>query len=424
MKKFNIILALFVAIVAMTVTSCKENPYKYEIAKGHPEVLYARMSAPADSLITGAYMGNFVCLVGNNLKSTVKVDFNDKNTYINTSLVTENTMLVQVPSEIPDEVSNKIFLTGEDGTVVEFPFNVLVPGPVIVSINNEFAGPGSEATIYGDYFLDASIDPFTLTLPDGTVLGADDVKLSKTAITFTVPANYTGEMGTINVHTVYGNCVSPFIFHDTRNVILDFDEAGTPGDHGGYAGGNGWRGSLSRCDGAEVVPALDGNFLWLGGNMDENGGWADDPFEFDAWYGDNYNIAALPNMAAMLDAYEIADLTMKFELFVPADNAWQAGAIQMIWMGEVNGNTPHSTATYPRGIFNGWAATGSYSTADWTTISMPLKDFAYGPNGEAGADAMTKDMFKGLSIFVFQGGVTGTACHPHFAIDNVRVVPN
>lgn len=421
--KLNIFFSLLVAVVALGFNSCKEDPYKYEIAKGQPEVLYVRMpdAAAADSLIDGAYMGNFVVLVGNNLKSTVAVRFNDQDAYLNTSLITEHTLFVQVPSGIPVDVQDKIFLTGENGTVIEYPFMVLVPGPMISGMTNEMAGPGMKATIFGDYFLDTEVDPFTLTLPDGTVLTKDDVELSKMAITFTVPANYGGDMGTLNVHTKYGEVASSFLFHDTRNVILDFD-AEAPHDHGGYDAGMGWRGSISRIDHPEIV-GYDGDFLCLGGAMDENGGWADDPFEFDAWYADgSYDFTTLPNMAAMLAQYELSELIMKFEVYVPKTSPWSAGTLRMIWMGEENSNGGHHHSG-PHGLYCPWAATGSFFTEDWVTVTMPLKDFVYDENGATAATELSKADLKGLTIFVWNGA-KGTACEPKIALDNIRIVPN
>lgn len=75
------VLLLLVAVVSGGMfTSCEDEPDKYEIAEGLPTVRYVRLtdSEVADSLITGAYMSNTICLVGENLRSVYKLYFNDQ----------------------------------------------------------------------------------------------------------------------------------------------------------------------------------------------------------------------------------------------------------------------------------------------------------------------------------------------------------
>ena len=106
-------LAVVMAVMGgMTVTSCEDEPDKYEIADGLPSIRYVRMTSPevSDSLITGAYLSNTVCLVGDNLRSIYELYFNDQKAILNTSVMTDNTVIVDVPSTIPSVVSNKIYM--------------------------------------------------------------------------------------------------------------------------------------------------------------------------------------------------------------------------------------------------------------------------------------------------------------------------
>ena len=106
-------------ISGMVVTSCEDEPDKYEISDGLPTVKYIRMTDPevADSLITGAYMANTICLVGENLRSVYELYFNDQKAILNTSLITDNTLIVDIPSTIPSVVTNKIYLTNTTGAI-------------------------------------------------------------------------------------------------------------------------------------------------------------------------------------------------------------------------------------------------------------------------------------------------------------------
>ena len=59
------------AVVGMTMTSCKDEPDKYEPAGGTPTVYYIRPVdvGSKDSLLVSAAMESQICLVGDNLKS-------------------------------------------------------------------------------------------------------------------------------------------------------------------------------------------------------------------------------------------------------------------------------------------------------------------------------------------------------------------
>ena len=91
----------FVAALAMMgclMTACEDQPDKYEIADGVPTLEYVRSPLPeeADSLLVGAYLGNTVCLVGDNLRSIYELYFNDQKATLNTSYMTDHTVLVDI----------------------------------------------------------------------------------------------------------------------------------------------------------------------------------------------------------------------------------------------------------------------------------------------------------------------------------------
>ena len=116
MRYIKGLVAAGAVILGMMTTACEDEPDKYEIADGLPSVSYVRMTDPAvaDSLITGAYMSNTICLVGENLRSVYELYFNDQKAVLNTSLITDNTLIVDVPSAIPEVVTNKIYLVNRN----------------------------------------------------------------------------------------------------------------------------------------------------------------------------------------------------------------------------------------------------------------------------------------------------------------------
>ena len=68
MKKLLNSLFLLTALTLTTsvFTGCKDEPDKYEVSDGNPTISYIRPlgTESADSLLTGAYMDNGICIVG------------------------------------------------------------------------------------------------------------------------------------------------------------------------------------------------------------------------------------------------------------------------------------------------------------------------------------------------------------------------
>ena len=58
-------------------------------------------------------------------------------------------MIVQIPDNIPEEVSDKIYMVTAAQDTVEYGFHVIVPKPMIASMSCEYATAGSEG---GDAF--------------------------------------------------------------------------------------------------------------------------------------------------------------------------------------------------------------------------------------------------------------------------------
>ena len=157
--------ALITCQVAL-FTSCEDEPDKYEISDGTPTIRYIRPVniESADSILSGAFMDNNICIVGENLRSITKMFFNDQEAKLVPSLITNNTMIVTVPGQIPGEVFNKIFMVNNSNDTTSYDFKVLVPGPSINNMSNEWAKAGEKATIYGNYFVDDPNTPLKLTI--------------------------------------------------------------------------------------------------------------------------------------------------------------------------------------------------------------------------------------------------------------------
>lgn len=429
------------AVMGCLMTACEDQPDKYEIADGVPTLKYVRSPLPeeADSLLVGAYLGNTVCLVGDNLRSIYELYFNDQKATLNTSYMTDHTILVDIPKNIPEEVTNKIYMVTKSGAKVDFDFNVMVPAPVVSSMSCEYAPAGSEAVLYGDYFVDDPNVPLTISMPgDITVEGEQITSITKTAIKFIVPVG--AMQGNIRVKSIYGTGQSVFQYKDTRNILFDWDGK----YEGALAAGNSWNGDNEKKGQIlPSVPSVDGKYMVMGPATLSGGQWQT-PGEYLMMYWPDPNATEgcvplynLPQFKKMLEDYKIEELALKFEVYVPTSNPWMAEGMQIRFtsLDEVsmsnqtqdyiwNDDESHEEGKAPRGVWVPWEETGSYDTNNqWVTVTLKMSEFNKLVSGLASDTEFTQDRFAGLSIFLRGGGVDGKECEPIICIDNIRVVP-
>lgn len=429
------------AVMGCLMTACEDQPDKYEIADGVPTLKYVRSPLPeeADSLLVGAYLGNTVCLVGDNLRSIYELYFNDQKATLNTSYMTDHTVLVDIPKNIPEEVTNKIYMITKSGEKVDFDFSVMVPAPVVSSMSCEYAPAGSEAVLYGDYFVDDPNVPLTISMPgDITVEGEQITSITKTAVKFIVPEGAV--QGNIRVKSIYGTGQSVFQYKDTRNILFDWDGK----YEGALAAGNSWNGDNEKKGQILAsVPSVDGKYMVMGPATLSGGQWQT-PGEYLMMYWPDPNATEgcvplynLPQFKKMLEDYKIEELALKFEVYVPTSNPWMAEGMQIRFtsLDEVsmsnqtqdyiwNDDESHEEGKAPRGVWVPWEETGSYDTNNqWVTVTLKMSEFNKLVSGLASDTEFTQDRFAGLSIFLRGGGVDGKECEPIICMDNIRVVP-
>lgn len=438
--------AAAVLTLGISMVACKDEPDKFVLADGVPTVYYVRpmKAAAADSLLTGAYMGSGICIVGDNLRSVYKLVFNDQEAILNNSYMTDHTLLVEVPNEIPGVVTNTMYLITQKADTVKYDFKVLVPSPVIYSMSNEYAHAGTVASLLGDYFVDDPNVPLKVFIGETQ---ATVKSITQNEVTFVVPDVPEGE---VKVTNIYGAATAVFHYKDSRGMLFNFDNDPHPTNHG-------WHNQVIETD----ETALAGNFLRLGGadvTMSAGGGWNDGNFSFEYWPGNWANPETYEGGERLTDYADFSNwekMALKFELYVPKSNPWMAGSMQLIVGGvtkittgnkdavDIDGNVlPGCNNTYfnnlslPRGIYVPWYATGSFDTGDeWITVTLPYANFTYGRDGKPASGKLEASDFTSLTIFVWSGDTdadkevpglyqSGTECNPIIKIDNIRAVPN
>ena len=406
----KIVTLLLVVSAIFILPACNNDyPDAYKPTKGNPTVDYIRLPdvTKSDSLLTHAFMGTTIALMGQNLTSIKEVWFNDQMAVLNTSMITATTLIVPVTQVIPVNVTNKIYLVSTSGDTVKVDFVVDVPAPIVSSMKCEMVPVGGTAIIRGDYMLDDPNIPLQVIFP-GNIPATKIISITKTEIKVVVPAGATIP-GQINVKSLYGNGRSSFWFLDNRGMILDWDNTNANG---------GWR--AGKTDNVNPT-GISGKYVRFNGAMAAASGstWDEDSFSFDLW--------GTANGRPQGDLFTIAPSNAVIKFEVNVDKPWSSGALQMIFTPWATTGTNGYIAdgVTPRGLWIPWQTSGTYMTDGWETVTIPLTQFKYDQGGKVLSSGMASaGKYGGLTFFVYNGGVAGTACNPDICIDNIRVVPN
>ncbi len=380
---------LVACAIIMGVISCKKD--EPQPNNGAPVVYYIRSTDPAkaDSLLTGTFMGSLVAVVGDNLANTREVWFNDQPATLNPTYITGKTILVNVPSNVPSTVTNKMRLVFADGSELLYDFSVNVPAPQITGIKSECVPDGGTVVLTGDFFFEPKvIFPGDL---QGTVLS-----LTKTEIQVQVPEG--AGSGPISVKTNFGTVKSRFYFRDNRNVILDYD---------------------TKLHETWTAPIEDSDPVGCSGNYAHFKNAADGPWMWDNGLTMQYWAPrGRGNVPVGVGAVE--DLVLKFEANVPIE--WKDVRMEIFFAPFVEDHGRDLPGT----VFARWQPwkSGPYKTDGWVTITIPLTEFKYGrddPDDLGNKKIENLSSLTNITMMLF-----GPAAGPNpvsIAIDNVRVVP-
>ena len=337
MKSNYKILFLLIVVVgaAASMSSCKKTH-----SSATPSISYIRVTNPtsSDSLLIGAGQGQLIAIVGNNLQDVVQIWFNDQQALLTPSYISNTSIIVRVPSQIPSKVTDTMKLIFNDGYILNYKFKVQISKPVINSMLCEFVNTGDIATIFGNYFY----APITITFTGGAT--AEIVSLKDQQVDFKIPAG--AQPGVITIKTNFGQVVSDFLFRDPRPKIIDADPA------------EGWWGTyLVTNPGPNDPPKISGNYYRFVKSV-------------KAWTWDQPEVAggpanSMPNHATNVPDGAIQkpeDYVLKFEInTVKPYNSNRIG-INVGLTAEDNNN---------------YAWNPPYdSKGKWNTVTIPFEDVA------------------------------------------------
>ncbi len=446
MKTINIILKGLLAAAALVAgfTSCEKTDYpdRFRPTDGKPTV-YGVRYAETGIQTEQAFMEDVLCILGENLTSVNRLFFNDQEAVLNTSFITANTLIVSVPKTMAVEKTDKIYLINKAGETVEHPFKVLPPAPRVNELSFEFAGDGEEVAIYGNYFYEDADTPISVLFAGAEVPHEDITIVSLSEIKVIVPAG--AQEGKVKVQTPSGLGQSGFVFRDSRGLLFDFD-----GTNGLYTINKGWH-AVALAEGGVSGQCLllsDGSVELKADGSD----WVDAPCHFEYWAGnwqdpETYGTWDGRRLCDIIDFEDFSNMSLKFEVNIPADNAWTGCPLQVIFSDvtlvsngnagvlDIYGNTlagcnntymNNADISLPRYLWRPWAATGSYDTGGkWQTVTIPISSFNMFWDGSSAIGTLTKESFANLELFFAAGSTSeGSPCKPVIKVDNIRVVPN
>src|SRR5689334_14060033 len=141
-KSVHCLLLLCVVVVFVSLPACKKETSNSPVLTGVRN--YAL--SPGDSVLKSLIPGQWVVLLGHNLKGATQIYFNGVLTSFNSALFSDTSAAVQVPAVIPfpsvasDQLNTIRYVTPNGSTT--FTFNIVAPAPTITSVSNENANAG------------------------------------------------------------------------------------------------------------------------------------------------------------------------------------------------------------------------------------------------------------------------------------------
>ncbi|MBS2099361.1 glycan-binding surface protein [Carboxylicivirga linearis] len=207
---------IFIALMTMSLvlvhTACNNDD-----DTGSPRIDYVRITDPdaSDSLIVSAGQGQLIAIMGENLGGAIGIEFNNIPSMLTSPYITNSSILVRVPTEIPEEVTNQFVLYFKDGNSLSHDFSVAINKPSVISMDCEYVNDGGLAVVRGNYFY----EPISVIFPGN--LEGEIVSVEDEAIEVIVPEGTTP--GQIAVRSDYGTGRSSFMFRDDRNIVISSD---------------------------------------------------------------------------------------------------------------------------------------------------------------------------------------------------------
>ncbi len=379
--KYSMLLCIAAAL-SVIIAGCDDDE------GGEPRISYVRITraASSDSLLISAGQGQMIAIMGQNLQNTQEVWFNDQRATLTATFITSTSIIVRIPADIPEEITNELRLVFANGETLTYDFTVDISEPVVNRMKSEYVNSGDVATFYGNYFY----PPLEVTFTGG--VQAEIVSVEDQMLQVIVPEG--AQTGPISITSSFGETVTSQWYNDGRNIFADFE--------GPFVSGF-WRGGDFVVESDDDVPNINGKFVRV--NRGDQAAW---PY-IEVYGGPaDGDVAGLTKVIPEEAFLNPNGFSLKFEINTVKSIA---GAVMRLYLG---GAPDPDFGEARNTIYYEWLANLD-TKGEWETVTIPWADvyaanqrFPYNSNG------------YGMYIY-FHGPNAATY---DFAFDNFRVVPN
>ena len=451
MKNIRYIGMLCIALITAGFTSCSDDDGDaYPGGNGPVTVskiyLEDAESTVPDREVTFARLGQTLRIAGSGFGGTKKILVNGYETYFNTALATNSSMILQLQgktpvSSAPDSVRNKIQFIKDSGTY-SYDFTIRAASPQITSISNTLPQPGETVTVYGANLQETS----KVTLPGGSTVtnitnatGDDEGKW----FSFVMPDG-VGTGGSITTEGANGTAISAEYFNNKNCMILDFDGTGTQGYWS-------WSktGSMINKDSDLVAdPLASGRGMvcpMVPARMLADGVAASKNRASEVWTAGNGN--DMDDWSRMYTyiptTTPLTDVAFQFDIYVPDEWA-NTGYIQVNLANNSSFTGYGSSESTSIGVayYIPWIqndAVVAFKTSGWQTVTIPLSQFgrfaaeiakSKNPTFQELVEYRNSTNYRNFGLSFVNGDFTynkveykSAVCKQRIYVDNFRIVP-
>lgn len=356
-------------------------------ADADPVVRFIKPCDPAigDRLLTEVAMGGTVAVIGEGLGDVCRIAFNDQVCKLNPAFVTSTSIIVTVPSTMPKEVTNKMYLETKSGKKAEYDVAVLIPSPVIESVSCLWAPVGSDIVLSGKYFFADENGLVKVEFPGA--VSATVKSVTETEVVCTVPEGAVLE-GKISVTSKYGTSRSKDTWRVSEGLFENFTSTANVT----------WGTGAFATDGG-----CDGQYLhWVG----SIGSWA--------WPDNKIQMFWLnPSKAPLLTEGEVADYALQFEYCC---TTWSTNVNLTMWF---HGNSETHDIDGAEAKHQ-WLIYEEFVPGVWTTKTIPLTDF--NTNKEVNENRTIKSFDDMVNFHMMPFGAADGPGECDVKFDNFRLI--
>ena len=136
--------------------------------------------AAFDSVTTNGIKQDYYVIYGKNLGSTTQITFNGVVAYFNRALITDNSLIVSIPTTVPtvgSGATNKLVVTTLHGSAT-YSFVTLTPVPTITAVSDYDFWAGSQITLTGFGFATVSSVGLVGSTATCTIISQTDDQLT------------------------------------------------------------------------------------------------------------------------------------------------------------------------------------------------------------------------------------------------------